>query len=309
MTSQSHPGGNRWHLLLFMSLVGMMLASNVMAQDTSSGGNSKPIILVPPFENLAKQHDYIMYDMPDGTSPNRPRRQYRIDRYTEAPRSLFEDALANIEGVTIVERKRLDTMLAEAEFGQFSGLVDPEKALKLGKMFGANQIIIGTIIDISEESKQFRGYGIQTDNVTVTAELSVRILDIETAKLTFSKTVKGTKSYSKSNFGGTKSSDRHFAALKVAVAEMAGDNKFKAALLGKKSTTAGGLVEIEFSPKPENCDIEIDGKYVGGSPLKRKLASGAEHKVRISKAGYEEWSGVITAETGLKITRELERKK
>ena len=41
---------------------------------------------------------------------------------------LFEDALTNIDGVTIVERKRIDTMLVEAEFGQLSGLVDPEKA-------------------------------------------------------------------------------------------------------------------------------------------------------------------------------------
>jgi Curli production assembly/transport component CsgG/PEGA domain len=302
----SHRIGRQLHHLLFVTFFCSVLSSNTLAQDPAP---AKPIVLVPPFENQARQHDYVMYDVPDGTSPNRPRRQYRIDRYTEAPRSLFEDVLVNIDGVTIVERKRIDTLLVEAEFGQLSGLVDPEKALKLGKLLGANQIIIGTISDITEESKQFKGYGIQTENVEVTATLLIRVLDIETAKITFSKTFKGTKSYSKSNFGGTKSSDRHFAAVKAAVAEIAADNKFKAAVQGKKSATDGGTVEVEFNPKPENCDIEIDGKYVGGSPVKRKLTSGTDYKVRISKAGYEEWSGVITAETGLKITRELERKK
>lgn len=266
--------GSLQPVILFV-LVCSLIVSNALGQDAAPVSN-KPIVLVPPFENLAKQHDYVMYDVPDGTSPNRPRRQYRIDRYTEAPRALFEDALANIDGITIVERKRIDTMLVEAEFGQLSGLVDPDKAIKLGRLLGANQIIIGTIADVSEESKQFKGYGIQTENVAVTAELRVRVLDIETGKIAFSKTVKGSKTYSKSTFGGTKSSDRHFAAIKAAVAEITGDNKFKAAVQGKKPAMDGGLVEVDFAPKPENCDIEIDGKYVGGSPVKRKLSSGTE---------------------------------
>jgi curli biogenesis system outer membrane secretion channel CsgG len=299
---------SRWFPFLVMSFVFAALASDGLAEDAPKRG-TKPIVLVPPFENQAKQHDYILYDVPDGTSPSRPRRQYRIDRYTEAPRTLFEDALANMDGITIVERKRVDTLLVEAEFGQLSGLVDPEKATKLGKLLGANQIVIGTIIDISEETKKFKGYGVQTENKVVTAELRVRVLEIETGKQVFSKSVEGSKTYSKSTYGETKSSDRHFAAVKAAVAEIAGDDNFKVAVQGNKSATEDGLIEIEFAPKPDNCDIEIDGKYVGGSPLKRKLRTGIEYKVRISKAGHKEWTGIITPEVGLKITRELEANK
>ena len=47
------------------------------------------------------------------------------------------------------------------------------------------------------------------------------------------------------------------------------------------------MVEVDFSPVPENCDIEIDGKYVGGSPLKRQLQAGKEYKIRISKGGVQ----------------------
>jgi hypothetical protein len=285
-----------------------MLATSGPAQE-SPKGDTKPIVLVPPFENQAKQREYVMYDVPDGTSPNKPRRQYRIDRYCEAPRSLFEDVLVNIGGVTIVERKRVDTLLVEAEFGQLSGLVDPEKAIKLGKLLGANTIVIGTIVDISDETKKFKGYNIQTENTVVSAEMRVRVLEIETGRIAYSKTVTGSKTYSKSTYGSTKGSDRNFAAVKAAVAEIAGDKKFKAAVQGKQAAVAEGLIEVEFAPKPDNCDIDIDGKYVGGSPLKRKLMAGIDYKVRISKAGYKEWTGIITPEAGLKITRELEPNK
>lgn len=269
----------------------------------------KVVVLVPPFENLAKQRDYVMYDAPDGTDPKRPRRQYRIDRYTEAPRAAFEDTLANTAGVTVVERKRVDTILVEGEFGANSGLVvDSDKSLKLGKMIGANRILIGSIIDIAEETKSFQGYGVKTENTVVTAEVRVRMLD-ETGAQLYSKTFKGSKTYTKTTFGQTKSGDRHYAAVKEAVAGVAADPKFKEAVLGKAVAADEGLLEVEFAPKPANCDVEIDGKYVGGSPLKRKLRSGTEYKVRISKAGFKEWSGVITPEAGLKITRELEANK
>jgi curli biogenesis system outer membrane secretion channel CsgG len=293
---------------LFASFALAVLATRGPAQDAPKGG-TRPIVLVPPFENLTKQRDYVLYDVPDNTASNRPHRHYRIDRYTEAPRALFEDVLVNMDGVSVVERKRVDTLLVEAEFGQLSGLVDPAKAIKLGKLIGANRIVIGTIADVSEETRKFKGYGIQTENMIVSAELRVRVLDIESGRIAFSKVVKGSKTYSKSSYGETKSSDRHFAAVKAAVAEITEDDKFKAAVQGKKAATVEGLTEVEFAPKPDNCDIEIDGKYVGGSPLKRKLKPDTEYKVRITKAGYKEWTGVITPEAGLKITRELEANK
>jgi curli biogenesis system outer membrane secretion channel CsgG len=297
----------RWFPAILAGFVLAALAASAPADDTPKG-STKPVVLVPPFENHAKQHEYIMYDVPDGTSPKKPRRQYRIDRYTEAPRTLFEDALANIGGVTVVERKRLDALLVEAEFNGFRE-AETERALKLGKLLGANRIIIGTIADISEETKEFKGYNIVLKKTVVTAELTVRMIDIDTGEIGFSKTVKGSQTYEKSNNAENKSSDRHFAAVKAAVAELAKDDKFKAAVQGKKSATEEGLIEVEFAPKPDNCDVEIDGKYVGGSPVKRKLKAGTEYKVRISKAGYKEWTGVITPEAGLKITREMEANK
>ncbi len=65
--------------------------------------------------------------------------------------------IGNIEGITIVERQRVNALLVEAEFGGLSGLLDPEKAVKLGKMLGANLIVMGTIIDIHDDVVKFQG--------------------------------------------------------------------------------------------------------------------------------------------------------
>jgi curli biogenesis system outer membrane secretion channel CsgG len=283
--------------------------ARVNGQDTNASPR-KRVVLVPPFENQTKQREQIQAELLSN-NPDKPRRAYMVDRYTEAPRSLLENVLTNIDGISIVERQRVDTLLAEGEFGDKSGLVDAEKAIKLGKLVGANAIVIGTLTDIRDDTKSFKGYGVETENMVVTCQMRVRLLDIESGKLLFSKVVKGSKTYTKSTFGQSKSSDRNFAAIEAAIDNLGEDIAFRAAVQGKgkretaDTASADGMVEVDFSPKPDNCDIEIDGKYVGGSPLKRRLKAGNEYRIRISKGGYMDWTGVITAEAGLRITREL----
>jgi hypothetical protein len=228
-----------------------------------------------------------------------------VDRLTEAPRSVLEDMLANIDGVTVVERQRIDAFLVETEFGALSGLVDEEKAVKLGKLLGANLIVLGTITDIHEDTRDFQGYGVKTRVSDVKCQIRVRLLDIATGTVRFSKTLKGTKTYTKTSFGQTNSSDRASAAVEAALEKLADHEQFKSALLGKRSPAANEVVEVEFAPKPDNCDIEIDGKYIGGSPQTRRLPAGKDVKVRIAKQGYKEWQRTISPEKGLKITPEL----
>ena len=283
-------------------------ASDVLGQEESDR-KQKPVILVPPFENQSKQHHNIMYEVVTRNILGEPIRRYSVDRLTQAPRSVLENMLGNIAGLTIVERKPVDVLLIDAEFGALKGLVDSEKAIKLGKRVGASLVVMGTITDLHDDVVAFQGYGIRTENVKVVCQIRVRLLEIETGKVRFSKIVKGSQTYSRNNFGGTASSDRNFAAVEAALKKLEGDSQFEAALLGRKpdATDANGLIEVEFAPKPENCDIEIDGKYVGGSPLKRRLPASKEFKVRIGKSGYKVWEAVIVPEKGLRITRELDK--
>jgi curli biogenesis system outer membrane secretion channel CsgG len=284
----------------------MLISSSLLAQAKKQAADAKPVVLVPPFENQSKVHQKMAYEVGTGSNEGLPLRQFMVDRFTEAPRSILEDLLTNIDGITVVERQRIDSFLVETEFGAMSGFVDQEKAVKLGKLLGANLIVMGTITDLHEDIRDFQGYGVKSRVTDVQCQIRVRLLDIASGTVRFSKIVKGTKTYTKSSFGQTDTSDRGFAAVEAALEKLADDDQFKSALLGKKSGAgAGEMVEVEFAPKPDNCDIEIDGKYVGGSPLKRKLPAGKDIKVRITKDGYKDWQGVISPEDGLKITREL----
>ena len=130
----------------------------------------------------------------------------------------------------------------------------------------------------------------------------------ETGTQLFSEIYKGTKSYTKSSYGETKSSDRNFAAVEATIEKIAQDESFRNVLVGKplEKTSIDGFVEVDFSPKPDNCDVEIDGKYIGGSPLKKRLLAGKEYKIRFSKNGFKDWTGTISPEVGQRITKELE---
>jgi hypothetical protein len=288
----------------------LLLLSSARGQG-SGEDKKKPVILVPPFENQSRHHEMIPYDVATGKDPDRPKRRFTVDRYTEAPRSLLEDMLGQISGITIVERQRVDALLVESQFGQLSGLVDTESAIRLGKLLGAKLIVLGSIIDIRDEKREFRGYGIATKNTEVQCRIRVRLLDIGSGTVKFSKVLTGSKSFAESNFGGTSSSDRNFGAVEATLQKLEGDEQFRRAILGGKAEAAPaeGLVVVEFAPKPENCDIEIDGKYVGGSPLKRRLSTAKEYKVRIIKGGFQTWEGVIVPEEGMRITRELDRER
>ena len=287
------------------AMVSLVCRPDAFCQVNKTGGD-EPVVLIPPFENQSKIHEKIAYEVGTGADENRPKRQFLVDRFTEAPRSVLEDILVNLDGITVVERQRIDSFLVETEFGAMSGFVDQEKAVKLGKLLGANVIVMGTITDIHDDTRAFQGYGIKSKVTDVQCQVRIRLLDIQSGAIRFSKTVKGVKTYTKTSYGETNSTDRNFAAVEVALQKLVDDAQFKAALFGKKAGPgAGGLVEVEFAPTPDNCDIEIDGKYVGGSPLKRRLPAGKDVKVRITKDGFKQWEGTISPEEGLKITREL----
>lgn len=212
-----------------------------------------------------------------------------------------------MEGVTVVEHEKVDGFLVETEFGAMNGRIDREKSVKLGKRLGANLIVKATITDIHRDVRSFQGYGIDSQAIEVECQIRVSVLDVTTGSSRFSKIIKGVKASTLSSSGKTISTNAGFAAVEAALKKLADDAQFKAALFGKKAAEVDGFVEVEFAPEPDNCDIEIDGKYVGGSPLKRRLPAGKEVKVRIVKEGFKEWNGVISPEDGLKITRELGR--
>jgi hypothetical protein len=57
------------------------------------------------------------------------------------------------------------------------------------------------------------------------------------------------------------------------------------------------LATISISSNPDGADIYADGSFVGSAPATLKL-SGGKHTVRVTMAGYKDWSREITALAG-----------
>jgi len=273
---------------------------------TGVSGGSELVVLVLPFENLSRAKSMTTYEVMTSPDPDKPKRSFSIDRYSEAPRGILEDIFVNW-GVKVVERQRVDALLLESEFGRLSGLVDTAKAVQLGKMLGATTIVMGTVADVNTHKSTFSGYGIRTEQTKVTALLRVRVIEIETGLVKYSTSVEGTASYSSSAFGGTSDSDVAFQVIRNALEKLRDDVNFKQSLLGK--TTEGKVQEvaIRFAPVPENCDIEIDGFYVGSSPVTINLPTNKPVKVRITKPGYQPWEVSMVPKEGLVVKPELAR--
>ena len=178
-------------IVFFQLFVGIL---TVIACSSSYAGNSKKVVLVSLFENLSKEKAIVRYEA-NTTSANLDyrRKTFSVDRYSEIPRALLEDKIIELGG-SVIERQSLNKLLMEHKFISDSGLVDTTTALKVGKMLGADTLVVGTIVDIKKKKKSFKGYGIATNSIVVTTSLRTRVIDIETGRIIYSKRGKGSAS-------------------------------------------------------------------------------------------------------------------
>lgn len=278
--STSHHGMRRhWALCI----LGLMLTT------VSAGEANRPItILVAPFENQSTAKSMVAYEVATAADPTQPKRSFTVDRYSEAPRAILEQALTGLSGVTVVERQRIDAMLLESDFGAYSGLVDGSTAAKMGAALGASTILQGTVLSVSVETKAFAGYGVQTERSVVTASIRVRSIDIATGTVIASQIVSGQKAYTASQFGGVVQSDVAYAVIDAALKSLTSDQNALRALLGQ-ATTAVAQASIRIEPTPPGGDVLIDGIYRGTAPITLTLPATAQVLVRIEKPGLTPW--------------------
>lgn len=100
---------------------------------------------------------------------------------------LMINALLSTNHFRVFERAKLDLLLQEQNFQNFSGLVDQTTAVKLGKMIGVDVILTGSLTNISFAS----GGGIKIGPLNVKKSsvkvvMTIRIIDVTTGEILFS---------------------------------------------------------------------------------------------------------------------------
>jgi curli biogenesis system outer membrane secretion channel CsgG len=129
------------------------------------------------------------------------------------------DALVNDGSFRVVERKKLDTVLAEQDFAH-SDRADPSaaKLAKIGKVLGVKYIIAGSITKFATESRgagmRVKGIGLGGKKTKSEVALTARVIDATTGEIMISAKGLGESSkgggfdFSKGGFGvGTNSEE------------------------------------------------------------------------------------------------------
>jgi curli biogenesis system outer membrane secretion channel CsgG len=280
-------------LLMVAGLVLACLAGPGAAVANADDAQTSPTVLVSPVTSSIS-----------GT--------YGRPAQVDAARERLEDLLVNKE-FKVVERQRVDQVLKEAEFSGKSTLTDSEKAVKLGKAVGANVIVMGTILDVTSDTQNYNDGKIRTSKTVVNGSFRIRVVDMSSGTITFSKEFESRETYDSSTNGAKTSSDAASKVIKKAIASAGDCQAFLDAIKGKSAgaTESHGAsrneVEVSFEPTPSNCDILIDGDYRGSSPMKIKLPIGKQVKITIRKVGRAPWEATLTpSDTSKKVTPALD---
>lgn len=108
------------------------------------------------------------------------------------------DELINESDFRVIERKRIDTVLAEQDF-QASDRADPHTQAQIGKVLGVRYIIAGSITKFTTEDKKYGagglgggvigGLGLKKSKSEV--QLNARVIDAETGEIVIAAKGKG----------------------------------------------------------------------------------------------------------------------
>jgi curli biogenesis system outer membrane secretion channel CsgG len=219
---------------------------------------------------------------------------------------MLSDALVNSKRFDVYEREKLNTIMKEQSF-QASGFADPQTAVALGKVAGVHYILTGKILDYGREVRDFTGYGVHTRTSFYRLKAGIKIVDIQTGKVLFSRNDGAEEQVAESS--GMNSFDTTMASK---LAQEVTDKLTKALLdddtfKPKGDAAAAGMIPVKIASTPDHADVEVDGVFYGNAGSEIKVPSGL-HMINVSLPGYEVWSKKVLVRDGLAFDVTLSKK-
>jgi curli biogenesis system outer membrane secretion channel CsgG len=171
-------------LLAGLGALGFVLAASVPARAQAAAKPKRPQIAIMDFDYGTVDNWWGQYDIGKGMADQ------------------VVDALVNDGSFRVIERKKLDTVLAEQDFAR-SDRADPSaaKLAKVGKVLGVKYIMSGSITKFSTEARggavRVKGIGLGGKKTKSEVNLTARIIDATTGEILVS-----AKGHGESNKGG-----------------------------------------------------------------------------------------------------------
>jgi curli biogenesis system outer membrane secretion channel CsgG len=219
---------------------------------------------------------------------------------------MLADGLVNSKRFDVYERDKLNTIMKEQSF-QASGFADPQTAVALGKVAGVRYILTGKIIDYGREVRDFTGYGVHTRTSFYRLKAGIRIVDVQTGKVLFSRNdgaeEQVAESSSMNSFDTTMASKLAQEVSDKLIKAVLSDDSFK----GKDDSATAALLPVKVTSTPDHADVEVDGVFYGNAGSEIKMPSGL-HVINVSLPGYEVWSKKVLVRDGLSFEVTLTKK-
>ncbi len=208
-----------------IACLGAAFAMAALAGVAEAQAKRRPMVAVMDFDYGTIDNWWGQYDIGKGMSDQ------------------VVDALVNDGTFRVIERKKLDTVLAEQDFAR-SDRADPSaaKLARIGKVLGVKYIIAGSITKFSTEKRggglRVKGIGLGGSRAKSEVALTARVIDATTGEIMLSAKGLGESSkgggfdFSKGGFGvGTHSEEWRNSALGEAQEKAC--NEFVKALVAK----------------------------------------------------------------------------
>jgi curli biogenesis system outer membrane secretion channel CsgG len=140
---------------------------------------------------------------------------------------LLSNELAATDGFRVVERQKLQSVLEEQNL-MASGRAKLSNAAQMGKLFGADYLVMGTVTSYEEETKKSGG-GLSFGGISVGGKsneayvaVDIRVVNSSTGEIAFVRTIEGASksggndmSISKFGFSGDAKSENNKPAGKA----------------------------------------------------------------------------------------------
>lgn len=212
------------------------------------------------------------------------------------PESLSEH-LVNSGAFDVYERDKLEMLMKEQAF-QTSGFVDPQSAVALGELIGVEYILTGNIVEFGKEQRNFRGYGVNTTTTFHRLKAGVKVIEVATGRIVFSKTGEAEKKVMQGS--GIRSSDDTIDTELAAEvgASIASDILRAPTFQQEVEEKAAAVAQVTINSTPENADVEVDGIYYGNAGGQIQIEEGL-HTVKVSLPGYTVWQKKVMVRDGL----------
>lgn len=199
---------NPKHLVLRLLPLLVLAALTACVSTTMSG--------VDEYERLPEQVRVAVIDFENKT-------KYGARRLSDAAAEILISELSRSGNYLIVERNRLDEVLKELEF-QLSDLSEGANSAQVGKILNVEYLITGVISNFGVKTEGRDMLIAKKKIQTATAEVDLKLIDVETAQIVYSAYGRGEAQKSISTafgVGGTGGYDETLAgdSLRAAIAE------------------------------------------------------------------------------------------